>query len=192
MADLSLASSPRLRLILISFFSVHTARHPSSVMIFKESGKKPIFAVALILSFVFSLIFLQRRHDLSLPTTVDSLTNKIKKPSSTVQKIVPPGAKQIKLPEASIKALQNETLGVRSPARVPGKLGELIVSILVREGLCHQSTQEDRQTRCHTSSSFSLWLQYRRHRRSEWSRYVAQSSPRRKLPNIKPLDLRCR
>lgn len=85
-------------------------------MFLKENGKKSIFLIALALSFILSLLVLQRRHDLSLPTSVDSITKSATRPKSNVKDTAPPAFKQTKLPEASIKALQNETLGVRSPA----------------------------------------------------------------------------
>ncbi|KAI4138398.1 MAG: hypothetical protein L6R39_006808 [Caloplaca ligustica] len=80
-------------------------------MIFTEKGQKPIIFVALTLSFVLSLFWLQWRHDLSLPTSVNNITQAVKKPTSSEKKATPPGSKQTALPEESLKALQNETLG---------------------------------------------------------------------------------
>lgn len=85
-------------------------------MIFRENGRKPVAALALLLSFIFSLLLLQRRHDLSLPINVNKITHTLKKPTTAAKGIAPLDTKQIKLPEASIKALLNETLGVRPPA----------------------------------------------------------------------------
>ncbi|KAL9059396.1 MAG: hypothetical protein Q9206_001525 [Seirophora lacunosa] len=84
---------------------------PPRVMIFRENGRKPVAALALLLSFIFSLLLLQRRHDLSLPTNVNKITHTFKKPTTAAKGIAPLDTKQIKLPEASIKALLNETLG---------------------------------------------------------------------------------
>ncbi|KAL8904847.1 MAG: hypothetical protein Q9207_003007 [Kuettlingeria erythrocarpa] len=80
-------------------------------MLLKENSKKPFFIVALAFSFILSLLFLQRRHDLSLPRSVGQIAHSVTKPKSDLKDAAPPSSKQTKLPEASIKALQNETLG---------------------------------------------------------------------------------
>ncbi|KAI4126910.1 MAG: hypothetical protein LQ338_003487 [Usnochroma carphineum] len=80
-------------------------------MIYMEKGQKPILFVALTLSFILSLFWLQRKHDLSLPTSVDNITQAVTKPKSDAKQTAPSGSKQTKLPEASLQALQNETLG---------------------------------------------------------------------------------
>ncbi len=81
-------------------------------MLLKENSKKPVFLVALAFSFILSLLFLQRRHDLSLPKSVGQIAHSVTKAKSDLKDAAPPSSKQTKLPEASIKALQNETLGV--------------------------------------------------------------------------------
>ncbi|KAL9017791.1 MAG: hypothetical protein Q9185_004880 [Variospora sp. 1 TL-2023] len=80
-------------------------------MIFRENGRKPVFIIALFLSFVLSLLILQRKHDLSLPTDADHTKHAAKKPATAAKEVASLDSEQIKLPVASIKALQNETLG---------------------------------------------------------------------------------
>ncbi|KAI4283599.1 MAG: hypothetical protein L6R35_005113 [Caloplaca aegaea] len=80
-------------------------------MIFRENGRKPVFIIALFLSFVFSLLILQRQHDLSLLTDADQTKHAAKKPATAAKEVALLDSEQIKLPVASIKALQNETLG---------------------------------------------------------------------------------
>ncbi|KAL8647996.1 MAG: hypothetical protein Q9210_005233 [Variospora velana] len=80
-------------------------------MIFRENGRKPVFIIALFLSFVLSLLILQRRHDPSLSTNADNTKHAAKKAATAAKEDASLDAEQIKLPEASIKALQNETLG---------------------------------------------------------------------------------
>ncbi|KAL8705552.1 MAG: hypothetical protein Q9201_001330 [Fulgogasparrea decipioides] len=80
-------------------------------MIFLQKDQRPLLLVALTLSFILSLCWLQSKHDLSIPSSADSQTETVTKPKSGEQQTAAPGSKQTKLSEGSIKALQNETLG---------------------------------------------------------------------------------
>lgn len=80
-------------------------------MIFRESQKKPTFFIGLTI-FLLSLILLQRKHDLLRRADVNTLKGASSKSPAKEKTTAFSGSKQTRLPEASLKALQNQTLGV--------------------------------------------------------------------------------
>ncbi|KAL9610295.1 MAG: hypothetical protein Q9167_004986 [Letrouitia subvulpina] len=83
-------------------------------MFARESNRRQLLFVALALMVIFSLFLLQKQHDLVLQSkSLGSITEAVIKPIKEKSKDAPsPNAPlQTKLPDASLAALQNETLG---------------------------------------------------------------------------------
>ncbi|CAO1599883.1 hypothetical protein XANCAGTX0491_003591 [Xanthoria calcicola] len=81
-------------------------------MVLRESQKKPTFFIGLTIFFILSLILLQRNHDPLRQTEVNTNKSAGSNPLTKERTTAFPASKQTRLPEASLKALQNQTLGV--------------------------------------------------------------------------------
>lgn len=81
-------------------------------MVLRESQKKPTFFIGLTIFFLLSLILLQRNHDPLRQTEVNTPEGASSNPVTKERTTAFPAIKQTRLPEASLKALQNQTLGV--------------------------------------------------------------------------------
>ena len=81
-------------------------------MVIRESHKKPSVFIGLTTFFLLSVILMQRKHKLAGHHILE--TSKAFSSKSAVHERTTafPSVKQTRLPEASLKALQNETLGV--------------------------------------------------------------------------------
>ncbi|KAL8673921.1 MAG: hypothetical protein Q9168_001668 [Polycauliona sp. 1 TL-2023] len=80
-------------------------------MIIRESHKKPTFFVGLTIFFLLSVILMQRKHK-SLSHHIFETSNVFGSNSAVNEGTTAfPGVKQTRLREASLIALQNETLG---------------------------------------------------------------------------------
>ncbi|KAI4224990.1 MAG: hypothetical protein L6R36_004259 [Xanthoria steineri] len=80
-------------------------------MVLRESQKKPTFFIGLTIFFLLSLILLQRNHDPLRQTEVNTHEGASSNPVTKERTTAFPASKQTRLPEASLKALQNQTLG---------------------------------------------------------------------------------
>ncbi|KAL8928119.1 MAG: hypothetical protein Q9172_001029 [Xanthocarpia lactea] len=80
-------------------------------MIFREPQKKPAFFFGLTCLFLLSLILLQRKHDLLRQPSIDTFKGASSKSAAGGRTTSFSGSRQTQLPEVSLKALQNQTLG---------------------------------------------------------------------------------
>ncbi|KAL8683122.1 MAG: hypothetical protein Q9186_000936 [Xanthomendoza sp. 1 TL-2023] len=109
MPILGVALAPKHRSLLgITIDSFH---HTFITMIIRECQKKSIFYLGLALLFFITLVLLQRDHDLLHFPSVRTTNDPVTKSTTGQPRTALPGPKQTVLPEASLKALQNQTLG---------------------------------------------------------------------------------